>query len=164
LHPHWSTPQRSRRRSIWTGPCYGGITILIAYLASVQLDGNLKSEKDFWALLVQIVGFGGVAFQLNRARLDSQATTHGVLYQHYLRINEILLDRPKLRPYFYDKEMPAPQSKAELQELEPICELMAGTSIAAERAAAPMLDTCASAPAALATANKSSPAPRKRTA
>ena len=66
-----------------------------------------------WSPVVQgtvsLVGFGLVLWQLIVLRRNVQGSTQDRLYAQYTEICKLFLDRPYLRPYFYDNE-PKPGS------------------------------------------------------
>jgi hypothetical protein len=61
-----------------------------------------------WASVVQavigVLGFGFVFWQLTNLRRSIQGATQDRLYAHYTEICKLFLEKPYLRPFFYDNE------------------------------------------------------------
>jgi hypothetical protein len=79
--------------------------------------------------IASIIGFVVVIYQIWRLKLTIQGDTHSKLYTHYLEVTKLLLQKPELRPYFYegktlDAKLPA---DAELrQQVEMMSEVFLG--------------------------------------
>jgi hypothetical protein len=79
-------------------------------LSSPPPTNNSMTSQDLatYAPLVQaavsLVGFGFVLWQLIELRHNVQGATQDRLYAHYGEICKLFLEKPHLRPYFYDNE------------------------------------------------------------
>src|SRR5262245_52358913 len=51
-----------------------------------------------------LVGFGFVWLQLRDLRRNVQGATQDQLYAHYMEVCKLFIDKPYLRPYFYENE------------------------------------------------------------
>jgi hypothetical protein len=82
-----------------------------------------------WAAITSIVGFILLIYQIHRLHLTVQGETHSKLYTHYLEVTKLLLQKPRLRPYFYDGKPldPSLAPDADLRiEVETMCEVFLG--------------------------------------
>jgi hypothetical protein len=102
-----------------------------------------KSEKVRWTdleaiipiigfslqLIISAVGFGLVVWQISLLNRGIQGDTHSRLYDHYLKVNDLLSKKPELRPYFYDgKSLEAshPKHADMLAEIQMMSEVILG--------------------------------------
>ena len=83
-----------------------------------------------WGQVVQIaisfIGFIAVIYQLWSASRSIKGATHDRVYGHYHNICKIFIDRPDIRPYFYNN---APMQGVDPQlraEIEAVSEAMLG--------------------------------------
>lgn len=84
---------------------------------------------DVIQAIVAVVGFGAVIWQIRRLKRTVQGETHGKLYTHYLEVNKLFLERPHLRPYFYEGNVlnePDDNQPRLRQELDIMCEVVLG--------------------------------------
>ena len=80
---------------------------------------------------IAIIGFVLVIHQVWRLKRTVQGQTNTSLYGHYLKVNELLLQNPHLRPYFYedkllDESAGDPKDAHLRGEVEMMCEVIAG--------------------------------------
>lgn len=84
---------------------------------------------DVAQLVVSLVGFCFVVYQIRQLSKTVAGDAYTSLYEQYVEVGKILLDRPHLRPYFYadlQVDAGAPGSANTLAEIEIICELLTG--------------------------------------
>jgi hypothetical protein len=65
---------------------------------------ELLDWSPFIQAVVAFVGFLVVVWQLVDLRRNVQGTTQDSLYVHYSEICKLFLEKPYLRPYFYENE------------------------------------------------------------
>jgi hypothetical protein len=79
--------------------------------------------------IVSVVGFIVIIIQLRQLKLSLQSDTHSKLYTHYLEMIKLFLEKPELRPYFYEgkaiqQSVPNHARTRQEQEVEVMCEIM----------------------------------------
>jgi hypothetical protein len=80
---------------------------------------------------ISLVGFLLVWHQIRQLQLAVHGDTQSKLYDHYLKVSELMLQKPHLRPYFYRTEEGtegtelSPSAKMRL-EIETMAEIIAG--------------------------------------
>lgn len=66
------------------------------------------SDIPTWAPVVQaaigVLGFGFVYWQLRNLRRSIEGATQDRLYAHYTEICKLFIEKPYLRPFFYNNE------------------------------------------------------------
>jgi hypothetical protein len=67
-------------------------------------DAFIQAVVGLIGFLVTLVGFLVVVWQLLDLRRNIQGATHDRLYAHYSDICKLFLEKPYLRPYFYENE------------------------------------------------------------
>lgn len=80
-------------------------------------------------LLISSVGFALLIRQITLLNRGIQGDTHSKLYNHYLKVNDLLSKKPELRPYFYDGkplEEGSPGHENVLAEIEMRSEIILG--------------------------------------
>jgi len=80
-------------------------------------------------LLISAVGFSLVFWQIRLLNQGIQGDTHSKLYDHYLKVNDLLSKKPELRPYFYyDYKLKddSPGHATVLAEIEMMSEIILG--------------------------------------
>ena len=74
------------------------------------------SSAQLWIevgkVVLPIAGFVVVFFQLRFVARTLKSNSASKLYDQYLKLNELFLGKPALRPYFYDNK-PVPQQETE---------------------------------------------------
>jgi hypothetical protein len=81
---------------------------------------------DVVQVLVGIVGIPFIIYQLYEVRRSIQGQTLGELYEHYHRVVTVFVERPHLRPYFYEnKPIDESTSSDHREEIESMCDLFA---------------------------------------
>ena len=91
----------------------------------------IASPSDIrWTDVVQaLVGLGGIPFiiyQLREVKRSVQGQTLSELYDHYHQVVSVFLEKPNLRPYFYEnKALDTSADPALCVEVESMCELFA---------------------------------------
>jgi hypothetical protein len=64
--------------------------------------GIAQAWAGWGQVAIGLAGFALVCYQLVQLKRAVHGDTQSKLYEHYLRVNELLLERPELRPFFYD--------------------------------------------------------------
>jgi hypothetical protein len=86
---------------------------------------NAVAAIGQWAgALVTLGGFYFVTQQLRRERSALETQTSAQVYQGSIGILNLFIDRPELRPYFYD-DVPLPEQEPERSRVLAACEVMA---------------------------------------
>jgi hypothetical protein len=67
-------------------------------------------------LVVAVVAFPLLFYQILQLKQALQGDAHSNLYDHYLKVTELFLQRPHLRPYFYDAKLFAGDADPEANE------------------------------------------------
>ena len=86
---------------------------------------------EYAKILIPFIGFAFVIVQLKYLRRTAESNANAKLYDQYLKINELFLQKPRLRPYFYDG-MPLAEDSHDVQDLDlkgeihTMCEAIAG--------------------------------------
>jgi hypothetical protein len=84
---------------------------------------------DVAQLCVSIIGFGFVWYQVRQLGKAVEGDAYTSLYEQYVEVGKIFLERPQLRPYFYNDravDERAPDGEKTLAEVEIVAELMTG--------------------------------------
>jgi hypothetical protein len=82
-----------------------------------------------WTGIAQAVmafaAFGVLFWQVEQLKKAARGDTHGRLYEHYLRITEMILERKHLRALFYDGKDPG-NGNVDEDEKNMVCESILG--------------------------------------
>jgi hypothetical protein len=84
---------------------------------------------DVAQVFVSIVGFGCVLYQVWQLRRAVAGDAYTSLYEQYVDVAKLFLERPELRPYFYEERVvdeEAPGGERTKAEVEILAELMTG--------------------------------------
>lgn len=79
--------------------------------------------------IASVVGFGVIIYQIRQLKRTVQSDTHSKLYTHYLEVNKLLLQKPHLRPYFYEGKALDESDFNQLslrQDIDIMCEVILG--------------------------------------
>jgi hypothetical protein len=110
-----------------------GIAPVLTPIALFQKEERMEIAGVTWAAAAQalasVVGFSLIIYQIWRLKRTVQGDTQSKLYAHYLEVNKLLLQKPFLRPYFYegkvwDESGDHPPNLR--QDLEIMCEVILG--------------------------------------
>jgi hypothetical protein len=80
-------------------------------------------------IVLQLFALGLVWRQIEKLKQGIQGETHSKLYDHYLKVNELLSQQSRLRPYFYNQKVLKEDAAgyADLRdEIDMMCEVIAG--------------------------------------
>jgi hypothetical protein len=75
-------------------------------------------------VIVTIVGFAFVCWQIWQAKRSLNASTYAAIYNQQHAINQLMIDHPKFREYFYAK-IESPQNQEDRLKLLPMTEMFA---------------------------------------
>ena len=94
----------------------------------MEFSGQMNLT-DIAQVLISVIGFVFVIYQVVHLIRSIQGVTQDRLYAHYTEICKIFLEKPHLRPYFYEKKVCAETEAcdAKLQaEIEAMSEVILG--------------------------------------
>lgn len=104
--------------------------------AKEDVETETVKWTDLWnfrvlsaGTVLQLVALVLVWWQIKKLNQSIRGETHSKLYDHYLRVNELLSQQSRLRPYFYDKKVLKEDAAgyAELRdEIDMMCEVIVG--------------------------------------
>lgn len=60
-----------------------------------------QAISAWFGVLIAIVGFGAVVYQIRQVREAVRADTHGRIYEHALEVQKLFVEHPQFREYFY---------------------------------------------------------------
>lgn len=87
-----------------------------------MLIGNVTWAAALQAI-ISTIGFAFVAYQILAIRRTLRSNSHDRLYVQYLKILDVILQRPRLYPYFYSAASLSPQAGEDIRaEVEIVCE------------------------------------------
>lgn len=81
--------------------------------------------------LISAAGFYFLFSQIKAVNQTIERDTHSKLYSHYLEFNKLLLEKPHLRPYFYDNRILVMNDNGKeilklRAEIDMACEILCG--------------------------------------
>jgi hypothetical protein len=79
--------------------------------------------------IASVVGFVVIIYQIRQLKRAVQSDTHSKLYSHYLEVTKLWLQKPQLRPYFYEGKTldeSAPNYQDMRREIDVMCEVILG--------------------------------------
>jgi hypothetical protein len=77
-------------------------------------------------IVVSLVGFVFVIFQLAMVRRALRGSTHDRIYAHYNDVCKTLLGYPELYSYFYENADPAKLTREDRRKVRMLCEIIMG--------------------------------------
>ncbi len=110
---------------VWLLIALGALAVLGVTVFAVKKYGPVTNFNEYVALagvLVNLVGFLLVFQQLRAASQAAENQTRWEIEQVSFNVYNLLVHKPKLRPYFYDGLSPPPAGE-ERWEVDAACEL-----------------------------------------
>jgi hypothetical protein len=88
---------------------------------------TLQDLAELGQLTVSIVGLLVIVLQIQHVLRSIHGTTQDSMYAHYTEVGKLLLSRPELRPYFYErKKLVAEDDKKLRDEIDLMSEAILG--------------------------------------
>ena len=96
---------------------------------------QIQTASSVAGVLVAIVGFGLVSYQIKQIGRAGRAAAHAAIFSHSLEVTQLLLDNHEVRPYLYDgKELSSedPNYSKALFACELLCDFYEHVSLQKE--------------------------------
>src|SRR5712691_11712342 len=92
--------------------------------AGTEIITWIEKHSGAITLVVTVVGFGLVCFQIFQAKKSLNGSTYAAVYNQQHAINQLFVDNPEFRGYFYNN-VECPPSDSNRSRLLPVTDMFA---------------------------------------